>query len=57
MSIELVPDNGIFQQGATFQRQHVLNTVVRDPEAERLALVYLNRKAPDLVAMILGGVL
>ena len=57
MSIELVPDNGIFQQGATFQRQHVLNTVVRDPEAERLALTYLDKRAPDLVGMIMGHLL
>ena len=40
-----------------FGRQQLLHNIPRDPEAERLALTYLNRKAPDLVAMVLGGCL
>jgi hypothetical protein len=41
----------------TFRHQHVLNDIVRDPEAERLALMYLDKNAPDLVGVIMGGVL
>lgn len=41
----------------TFSKQQILNDVARDPEAERLALNYLNRNAPDVIGMILGGVL
>ena len=40
-----------------FGRQQLLHNIPRDPEAERLALTYLNRRAPDLIGMILGGVL
>jgi hypothetical protein len=51
------PRNSTFAPVSAFSKQMVLNTVQRDHEAERLALTYLNRKAPDLVAMVLGGVL
>lgn len=51
------PRNSTFSTVSAFQKQMVLNTVTRNEEDERLALTYLNRKAPDLVAMILGGVL
>jgi hypothetical protein len=51
------PRNSNVAQTWTFTNQHVLNEVVRDPEAERLALRYLDRHAPDLVGVILGGVL
>ena len=40
-----------------FGRQQLLHNIPRDPEAEKRALTYLNRHAPDLVAMVLGGVL
>lgn len=46
-----------FEPGTTFTRSHVLDYQERDPEAERLALQYMNKHAPDLVGMILGGVL
>jgi hypothetical protein len=51
------PRNSTFSPVSAFQKQMVLNTVQRNTEDERLALTYLNKKAPDLVAMILGGVL
>ena len=49
--------NNQFTRNQTFQNQHVLNDVPRDPVAERRALTYLDKYAPDLVPMILGGVL
>jgi hypothetical protein len=49
--------NSTYTPNLTFGLQRVLNHVPRDQEEERLALVYLNRKAPDLIGMILGGVL
>jgi len=52
-----VNPNNTFLPAKTFGKQHVLNHAPRNLEEERLALVYLDRKAPDLVAMILGGVL
>jgi len=51
------PRNSTFAPVSAFSKQMVLNTVQRDFEAERLAKVYLDRKAPDLIGMILGGVL
>lgn len=57
MSLELSPSNSILQSTHVFRQQQLLHTIPRDPEAEQLALTYLNKKAPDLVAMILGGVL
>jgi hypothetical protein len=49
--------NNSLKTVSAFSKQMVLNTVQRDHEAERLAKVYLDRKAPDLIGMILGGVL
>ena len=46
-----------FEPGSTFTRSHILEYTERDPEAERLALAYMNKFAPDLVGMVLGGVL
>ena len=51
------PLNSTFAPVSAFQKQMVLNTVPRDEEAERLALRYLDKKAPDLVGMILRHVL
>jgi hypothetical protein len=51
------PRNSTVTQTRTFTNQHVLNEVRRDHEAERLALTYLDRHAPDLVGMVLGHVL
>ncbi len=51
------PRNGTVSATKTFNNQHVLNDIIRDPEAERLALNYMNRHAPDLLGMIMGGVL
>lgn len=49
--------NSAYTRNSTFQNQHMLNEVPRNQQEERLALTYLDRHAPDLVAMILGGVL
>lgn len=49
--------NSQFTRNQTFQFQHVLNEIPRDVEDERRALRYLDRHAPDLVPMILGGFL
>jgi len=49
--------NSTFQPVSAFQKQMVLNTVQRNTEDERLAKIYLDRKAPDLIGMILGHVL
>lgn len=46
-----------FEPGSTFTRSHILEYTERDPEAERLALLYLDKNAPDLVGVIMGGVL
>ena len=51
------PRNSTLRTVSAFQKQMVLNTVQRDHEAERLAKVYLDRKAPDLLGMIMGHVL
>jgi len=51
------PRNSTMSATKTFRHQHVLNDIVRDPEAERLALLYLDKYAPDLVGVIMGGVL
>ena len=51
------PRNSTMSATKTFRHQHVLNDIVRDPEAERLALRYLDKYAPDLVGVIMGGVL
>jgi pyoverdine/dityrosine biosynthesis protein Dit1 len=49
--------NNTYAANITFNQQRILNHVPRDLEEERLALQRLNRMAPDLVAMVLGGVL
>jgi len=51
------PRNSTVSATKTFRHQHVLNDIVRDPEAERLALLYMDKHAPDLIGMILGGAL
>jgi len=51
------PLNSNVQQVKTFTNQAVLNHVPRNLEEERLALTYLDKHAPDLVGMVLGGVL
>ena len=51
------PRNSTVTATKTFRNQHVLNDVKRDEEAERLALQFMNKYAPDLVGMILGHVL
>jgi len=51
------PRNSTVTATKTFRNQHVLNDVKRDEEAERLALTYMNKWAPDLIGMILGHVL
>jgi len=48
---------GTVEQPRTFTKQAVLNHVPRNVEEERLALRYLDNWAPDLVGVILGGVL
>ena len=49
--------NNTFLPAKTFGKQHVLNHAPRNLEEERLALIYLDKFAPDLVGMIMGHVL
>lgn len=51
------PSNNQYASALTFGKQHVLNHAPRNEEDERLALRYLDKHAPDLVGVILGGVL
>ena len=51
------PSNNQFASALTFGKQHVLNHAPRDQQAEKLALTYLNKRAPDLVGMIMGHLL
>ena len=51
------PSNNQYSNAFTFGKQRVLNHVPRNEEDERLALRYLDKWAPDLVGVILGGVL
>jgi len=46
-----------FEPGSTFARNNILNYAERDPEQERLALAYMDKWAPDLIGMVMGGVL
>jgi hypothetical protein len=52
-----VNPNNKFAPAKTFGKQHVLNHAPRNLEEERLALIYLDRHAPDLVGMIMGHLL
>jgi len=49
--------NTQFTRQQTFTKQHVLNEIPRDREAERRALTYLDKHAPDLIGMVMGHVL
>jgi hypothetical protein len=49
--------NSQYARQQTFGKQHLLNEVPRDAEQERLALAYLDKNAPDLIGVIMGGVL
>jgi hypothetical protein len=51
------PMNSTVQQLKTFAKQPILNHVPRNQDEERLALKYLDKHAPDLVGVIMGGVL
>jgi hypothetical protein len=51
------PQNSNVQQVRTFAKQAVLNHVPRNLEEERLALTYMDKYAPDLIGMVLGGAL
>lgn len=51
------PRNSTRSDLSTFRNQYVLNDPARDLEAERLALTYLDRRAPDLIGVIMGHVL
>jgi len=51
------PQNSNVQQLRTFTKQAVLNHVPRNLEEERLALTYMDKHAPDLIGMVLGGAL
>jgi hypothetical protein len=51
------PQNSNVQQVRTFTKQAVLNHVPRNLEEERLALTYMDKHAPDLIGMVLGGAL
>jgi len=52
-----VNPNNQYAPAKTFGKQHVLNHAPRNLEEERLALIYLDRHAPELVGMIMGHVL
>jgi hypothetical protein len=52
-----VNPNSQYARQQTFGKQHLLNEIPRDEEAERRALAYLDKWAPDLVPMVMGGVL
>ena len=49
--------NTQFTRQQTFTKQHVLNEIPRDLEAEKRALTYLDKHAPDLLGMVMGHVL
>ena len=51
------PRNSTLQAVSAFRKQSVLNFAPRNQEDERLAKVYLDRKAPDLLGMIMGHLL
>jgi len=51
------PLNSNVYQYKTFTKQAVLNHVPRNVDEERLALRFLDKHAPDLVGVIMGGVL
>jgi len=51
------PLNSNVYQYKTFTKQAVLNHVPRNVDDERRALTYLDKHAPDLVGVIMGGVL
>jgi len=57
MTTQPIAANDTLQSSYVFGQQQILHTLTRDHEAERRALKYLDRFAPDLVPMILGGVL
>lgn len=54
MSLELVPDNTIYQPGSVFSpsRQAILNHIPRHPSQEARATSYVARNAPDLLGML-----
>ena len=43
-----------FEPGTTFTHHPVMAYQEPDKQAERLALSYMNKNAPDLVGMVLG---
>jgi hypothetical protein len=49
--------NSTYAVNNTFGKQRILNHVPRDHEEEAAALRYLDKHAPDLVGMVMGGVL
>lgn len=51
------PRNSTITMHQTFGKQEILNDITRNPEHERIALERMNLMAPDLVGMVLGGVL
>lgn len=57
MTTQPISANDTLQSSYVFGQQQILHTLTRDHEAERRALTYLDKHAPDLVGMILGGVL
>lgn len=49
-----------FEPGSPFSKHPVMAEAVSatcDPEAEQMALRYMNKYAPDLLGMVLGHVL
>lgn len=57
MSIEVVPSNMVQRDAHVFGRQQLLHTIKRDETAEKRALTYLDKHAPDLIGMIMGHLL
>ena len=57
MSAQPISANDTLQSSYVFGQQQILHTLTRDHEAERRALTYLDKHAPDLIGMVMGHVL
>lgn len=53
--LELVPDNNMVHTAHVFDRAAILKDVAVTEQQRNAAARLLTRKAPDLLAMVLGG--
>lgn len=53
--LELVPDNTLVHTAHVFDRAAILKDVAVTEQQRGAAARYLNRHAPDLIAMVLGS--